>query len=166
MIINLKSNKDGIWFPFFYSHIDTSSGEVIYDDPIEDGPRMRIRNPMSFFKERASARKKTSEFVLNKKTRAMEKITSDATLSADEQKAETADFIDYVIQDIEGFKLDGKEIVCNRQTKLEIMDILLVSMFVHRCIEIMQSEGATEEEIEGKNSQAGLSLKKIKPNPE
>jgi len=165
MIINLQSNKDGVWFPFFYSHLDSSTGDVIYDPPVEGGPRMKIRNPIAFFKERSKGRKKQSEYVLNKKTRGMEKIVSDAELSADEQKAETEDFIDYVIQGIEGFKLDGKEVDCTRQTKIEIMDIPLVSMYVHRCIEILQSEGATEER-EPKNLASGSNLKKTKSDPE
>ena len=96
----------------------------------------------------------------------MEKITSDAPLSASEQKSETDDFVDYVIQDIDGFKLDGKEIVCNRKSKIEIMDIPLVSMYVHRCIEIMQSEGATEEKDEAENLKSGSSSQKIKLGPE
>lgn len=166
MIINLQSNKEGVWFPFFYSRIDSSTMEVAYDDPIEDGPRMKIRNPAPFFKERAKTRKTKSEMVLNKKSRAMERVTSEVELSAEEKKKEDDDFKDYVIMEFEGFKLDGKEVSCNRETKIEIMDIPIVAMYVHRCVEILQERGATEEKDTLKNSQSGANGLKSKAKAE
>ena len=150
-VINLTTHKDGTWFPFFYSRMDPSTMEITYDDPIEGGPRMKIRSPVQFFKERNEKRKRKSEFVFNKKTRGMEKVSSDIELTAAEKKNETEDFADYVIDGIENFKLDGKIIKCDRKTKIEIMNIPIVSMYVHRCIEILQESGAQEEVIESKN---------------
>jgi len=166
MIINLTTHKDGTWFPFFYSHMDPSTMEIIYDDPVEGGPRMKIRNPIQFFQERAQARKSKSEFVLNKKTRGMEKVTSDIGLTAKQKKEENDDFANYVIDGIENFKLDDKIIKCNRETKIAIMGIPLVSMYVFRCIEILQESGAKEEASESKNSLTGSSSRKTKPDPE
>ena len=64
-VINLQTNEEGTWFPFFYSRINVDTMDVEYDDPIEDGPRMKIRNPVDFFQERAQGRKTKSEFFLN-----------------------------------------------------------------------------------------------------
>lgn len=152
VVINLQTQKEGTWFPFFYSRIDPSTMDAIYSDPIEGGPRMKIRNPVSFFKERNESRKKEAQYVLNKKSRAMEKVTSAVDMTQAEQKKENDDFADFVIQDIENFKLDGKIIKCDRKTKIEIMEIPIVAMYVQRCIEILQSEGAVEEKAESKNS--------------
>jgi hypothetical protein len=151
MIINLASQKDGTWFPFFYSRIDSSTGEIIYDDPVEEGPRMKIRNPVPFFKERAETRKRSTEYVFNKKSRGMEKVSSDVELTPAQRKKENEDFADYVIDGIENFKLDGKVIKCDRRTKIEIMNIPIVSMFVQRCIEMLQESGAQEEKETAKN---------------
>ena len=166
MIINLTTHKDGTWFPFFYSHMDSSTMEITYDDPIEGGPRMKIRNPVKFFQERVQDRKTKSEMVLNKKTRAMEKVVSNVELTPEQKKQENDDFADYVIDEIENFKLDGKVIKCDRKTKIEIMQIPIVSMYVNRCIEILQESGAKEEAVESKNSLTGSSSQKTKLGPE
>jgi len=165
-VINLQTGKDGSWFSFFYSKIDSATMDVIYDDPIEDGPRMKIRNPVPFFKDRNNKRKTKGEFILNKKTRAMEKVVSDLELTANEKQAENDDFVDYVIQEVDGFKLDGQIIKGTRNEKIRMMDIPIVSMFVHRCIEILQEQGATEEKEEGKNSLTGSISPKTKAGPE
>lgn len=166
MIIDLKSHKDGTWFPFFYSHLDPSTMEIIYDDPVEGGPRMKIRNPTYFFRELNERRKRKSEFVFNKKTRGMEKVSSEVELTAAQRKAENEDFCDYVIDGIENFKLDGEVIKCDRKTKVEIMNIPIVSMYVNRCIELLQESAAQEEKVESKNSLTGSSFPMTNPDPE
>ncbi len=165
MIINLQTGKDGSWFSFFYSKIDPSTMDVIYEDPIEDGPRMKIRNPVPFFKERSKNRKTKGEYVLNKKTRAMEKVVSELELTAAEKQAENDDFVDYVIQEVDGFKLDGKEIKGTRDEKIRMMEIPIVSMFVHHCVEILQEQGAQEEKAESENLSVGSSSAKTKLDP-
>lgn len=167
MIINLQTQEDGTWFPFFYSRIDSSTMDIIYDDPIEGGPRMKIRTPGSFFRDRNQKQKKESEMVFNKKSRGMEKVVSLKELTPEEQKQENDDFVDYVIEDIEeNFKLDGKVIRCDRETKIKIMEIPIVSMYVYRCIEILQEKGAIEEKAEAKNLSTGSSSATTKPDPE
>lgn len=166
MIINFETHKDGVWFPFFYSHIDPSTLEVTYDDPIENGPRMKIRDPAPFFRERSDKRKTKSEFVLNKATRAMNLVTSEVELTAEQKRAESDDFADYVICDLENFKLEGRIVECTREDKIKIMDFSLAAMFVHRCIAIMQESGAQEEEAERKNLSTGSSSQTTKPDPE
>ena len=151
-VINLQTNEEGTWFPFFYSRINVDTMDVEYDDPIEDGPRMKIRNPVDFFQERAQGRKTKSEFILNKKTRSMEKVVSDIELSAKEKKAENEDFADYVIIEAEGFKLNGKVMKNTRGDKVAAMKLPLVNMFVNKCVQDLQSQSAVEEKADSKNS--------------
>jgi len=165
MIINLKTQKDGVWFPFFYSKIDPSNLEITYGDPIEGGPRMKIRNPIALFKERTEKRKTETQFVLNKKTRAMDKVVSEVELTAKQKKEENEDFVDFVIQEVEGFKLDGKIIKGTREEKTGMMELPVISMFVARCIELLQESGTEEEAVETKNSLTGSSSRTIKPDP-
>lgn len=150
--INLQSGKDGTWFDFFYSKLDTSTGDITYGDPIEGGPRAQIRNPAPFFQERAKLRKTESVMVFNKKARKMEKVVSEKELSHEERQKENEDAFDYMIQDLEGFKLDGKVIKNTREGKIAAMDIPIFAMFVNRCVELLQEQGAVEEKAETKNS--------------
>jgi len=167
MIINLQTQEKGVWFPFFYSRVDSSTMDIIYDDPIEGAPRMKIRAPGSFFRDRNKNRKKESQMVLNKKTRAMEKVVSLKELTPEEQKQENDDFADYVIEDIDKeFKIDGEFIKCDRATKIKLMEIPIVAMYVYRCIEILQERGAIEEKKETANLKSGSSLMTTKLDPE
>lgn len=165
MIINLKVQKDGEWFPFFYSTLNPETMEITYSEPLENGPRMKIRDPVPFFKERTTDRKKVTEWVLNKKTRAMEKVTTETPLSAEEQLAENDDFADYVIVGVEGFKLEGKEAECTREDKIAMMSIPMISMYVNRCITLLQESGVQEEKDEVKNSSTGSRSKTTKRVP-
>ena len=160
-------DEEGRWFPFFYSKFNSSTGEIEYGDPIEveneeDGPRMRIRNPVSFFEDRNKNKKTRTKYVVNSKTRGMDAVTEDVPLSAEEKKKEEDDFRDFVISGIENFKLNGKLLTCDRATKIEIMKKPIVSLYVHRCIEMLQSSGVVEEKTEKKTSSSSLSSKTIK----
>jgi hypothetical protein len=164
-VINLQTSDDGVWFPFFYSRIDPDTMDVEYDDPIEDGPRMKIRNPVDFFQDRSQNRKTKSEFILNKKSRSMEKVVSEIELSAKEKKAENEEFADYVIMDVEGFKLNGKTMGNTKADKIAAMKLPLVNMFVNKCVQDLQSQSAVEEKADSKNSSTGLTSAKTKVGP-
>jgi hypothetical protein len=150
-VIDLSSGKEGVWFDFFYSEMDPETLEVSYSEPIKDGPRAKIRNPAPFFQERAENQKTEAEMVYVKKARSMQKVVSTKELTPAEKKAEHEDYCDYVIQDLEGFKLDGKVIRNTKKDKVEAMKNPLFAMYVNRCIFLIQKESAKEEEEEGKN---------------
>lgn len=151
-VVNLNSGKQGVWFPFFYSELDVDTMDIKYGDPIENGPRAKIRNPTPFIQERAETRETVSEMIFNKKARKMEKVTSEKELTSQERKAENEAMIDYMIQDVEGFKLDGKVIRNTKADKIEAMRIPLFSMFVNKCVSDLQKQSAEEEKEEQKNS--------------
>ena len=164
-VINLQTSDDGVWFPFFYSRINPDTMDVEYDEPIEDGPRMKIRNPVEFFNDRNQTRKTKSEFVLNKKTRAMEKVVSDLELSIAQKKEESEDFADYVITGAENFKLNGKPMKATRAEKIAAMKIPIVSMYVNRCVQLLQEQSAVEEKDDSSNLQNGSTSQKTKAGP-
>ena len=70
-----------------------------------------------------------------------------------------------MIQEVDGFKLDGKEIKGTRDEKIRMMEIPIVSMFVHHCVEILQEQGAQEEKAESENLSVGSSSAKTKLDP-
>ncbi len=163
-VINFQSLKDGVWFTFFYSKLNTDTMDIGYGEPIEGGPQAQIRNPTPFWQERARSRKTETELVFNKKARKMEKVVSEKELTPEEKKKETGDFIDFLIQDLRGFKLDGKAIKATREDKIAAMEIPLFSMFINRCVELLQGMSATEEDAE--NLKIGSSSKTAKLDPE
>jgi len=165
MILDINTADEGQWFTFFYSHLDPNTLEPIYDDPIENGPRMKIRNPASLWKDRSQKKKQKKEHVFNPKTRAMDMVSSDVDLTAAQKKAENEEFVDYVIQDVEQFTLNGKEIKGTIAEKVKAMENPLISMFVQRCIQLLQESGVQEAEAESKNSLPGSGSRTTKPNP-
>ena len=164
--INIDTMDEGRWFDFFYTKIDPNTLEPIYGDPIENGPRMRLRTPVELFRKRANSRKTEKKYIHNPKSRKMELVESEVELTPEQKKKENDEFVDYVIQDLEGFKLGGKVIKGTLKEKVKMMENPLVSMFVQRCIQIMQESGIQEAEEESKNSSTGSSGKKTPPEPE
>ena len=165
MILDITTADEGRWFTFFYSHIDPNTLEPIYDDPIENGPRMKLRSPAPLWKERNEKKKKEKEYVLNPKSRGMELVKSDIELTPKQKKAENDEFVGYVIQDLEGFTLNGKEIKGSLAEKVKIMENPLVSMFVMRCITLLQESGVQEAKAQEKNSSTGSHSPKTKRDP-
>jgi hypothetical protein len=163
-IINLQSGREGTWFNFFYSDLDLSTGDITYGDPIENGPRAKIRNPTPFFQEREKLRETESSMVFNKKARKMEKVISNKELTKEERQKENDDATAYMIQELEGFKLEGKVLNNTREDKLAAMEIPIFAMFVNRCVELVQKQAAVEEKIEEKNSLTGSSGKTTTPD--
>lgn len=145
MLIDLNSAQQGEWFYFFSSHIDQATGEIIYDEPVQDA-RVKVRGIGPFVEERLSKRKKEVEHVFNPKTRSMERIEYYPELSPAEQKAERDDLWDYAITGIENFKDSGTgEIIgCTREAKLALMQLPVFDRFIARCLQLLSSSGAKE----------------------
>src|SRR6056297_1116201 len=119
MFINLDPTE-GEKFTFFNSEIDPNTGDIVYDDPEENGPWVTFRNPQVFWENKLKNRKKRFENVYNPKTRAMDRQEYYAEPTDAQREKEEADFWDYVIMDFGGFKdmKTKKNLECNRDTKL------------------------------------------------
>lgn len=165
-VIDLMDVKEGTWFDFFYSKLNADTMELTYSDPIENGPRAKVRSPTPFFEERAKFRKTESAMVLNKKSRAMQKVVSDKELTPEERQKESDDMRDYIIQEVDGFKLSGRVMKNTREDKLKAMRMPLFSLFINHCVELLTEQGAKEEKAESKNSLTGSVSPKTKPDPE
>ena len=169
MILDLEVQETGEWFAFFTSRLDPMTGDVNYDDPVKDAPRVKIRGIGPFIEKRMLSRKKQVERVHNPKTRAMERITYYPDLSIEEALAEREDTWDWVIEDFEpGFqdKKTGDVIKCTRENKIKMMKIPVFDRFVARCLQLLSESGVQEAEVERKNSLTGSSSRKTKPDPE
>lgn len=167
MILDIDIANEGKWFTFFYSHIDPNTLEIIYDDPVENGPRMKIRNPVSLFRKRADNRQTVGEYKLNPKSRQMQYVEREKDLTPAQKAKENEEFVDFVIQEVgEGFRLGGKEIEGTLKEKVQMMENPLISMFVQRCIQILQESGIQEAREEEKNLSTGSSFQTINPDPE
>jgi hypothetical protein len=143
---------EGEWFPFFGSHIDPVTGEPVYEPTVEDA-KVRIRSIAPFVEERFSKKKRTFEFVLNPKTRAMERVGFYPEQTAEEARAERDDLWDYAIVDFEGFKdsKTGEVIPCTRDNKLKLMKVPVFDRFVARCQQLLSSAGIKDREDAEKN---------------
>jgi len=153
MLFSLDTTA-GEWFPFQNSHIDPLTGEPVFDDPVTDA-KVQIRSMVPFFEERVAKRKRQAEYVMNPKTRQMERVTYFSELSADESKTERDDAFDFAITGIEGFKdaKTGEIIKCTRENKLALMKVPVFDRFFTKCQHVLSSSGV-KEQIE-KNSASG-----------
>ena len=152
VIFDLEENE-GDWFSFFESTIELTPGEITYDDPKPGTGKVRFRSPRKFLEDRIATRKKISEFVHNPKSRAMEKIESYKSLSADEAKKENEDRIDYVITGIEDFfGKDKKPITCTKENKVLLSRVPVFDRFIAKCMEIQANSAIKHEETITKNS--------------
>ena len=153
MIFDLDESQEGEWFPFFLSRVDPKSGEVIYDDPVSDA-RVRVRSPKGYLEEVASKRKKAWEYVLNPKTRQMERSYFYPMQSPEDLKAEREDLVDYAITGLENFKdkKTGDLIECTRENKIRLMKNTVFDRFIGRCWELLENSAFDSQEKETKNS--------------
>ena len=151
--VDLSGADEGEWYQYFASRIDVNTGDVVYDDPIEGGPRVRIRDMRTFIRERIKARKTQVEHVVNPKTRSMERITYPKELTAQEEKQERENLIDYMVAGFEGFKdKKTKQIVeCTRENKIKMMNLPVFDRCVARCQQLLSESGIQEAVAETKN---------------
>jgi hypothetical protein len=128
---------DGSWFTFFTSRVK-DDGNIEYDDPEEGAGRICIRPINEFIEKYFEDRKKKSEFVLNPKTRAMERVEYSADMTPDERKKYHSALWDHAITAWENF-LDGKgnEIKCTAENKAKMMKVPMFDRFVSRCLKVM-----------------------------
>lgn len=153
MLFDLEAGTQGEWFPFFGSHFDQNTGEVVYEDPVGDA-RVQVRSMAPFFEERLPRRKKVTENIYNPKTRGMERISYYADLSPEDARIEREEAWDYAITGLENFKdsKTGKPIACTRENKLKLMKVPVFDRFVARCQQLLAEAGVKTKEENEKNS--------------
>ena len=153
MRFDLSDDAKGEWFKFFRSEIK-EGGEVVYLDPEPDAGRVRIRiaDAGTIDEIRTQTRKVVKEFVLNTRSKAMERVEYED--QTPEQKRKEGELIwDHAIQGWEGIlDKDGNEIPCTTENKVKLMGIPQFARFVGRCLQIITGANAGSEEAATKNS--------------
>jgi hypothetical protein len=148
---DIDSQAQGEGFKYCESTIN-DKGEVEFLDPEPDAPTIFIRHPAPIWEEQAKAKKKKFEFVLNPSTRAMERVGYLPEPTAEEEKKEHDDVIDYSITgwtDIP--KPDGTLIDVTRENKVKLIKIPSVNRFVGKCWRTLLSSGIKAKEDATKN---------------
>lgn len=148
MRFDLSGETQGEWFKFFGSTIK-ENGDTVFLDPEADAGKvcLRIASPEVIESIQAQTRKKTAEFALNPKTRAMERVVYFDQTAAQEKK-ENELIWDHAITGWEGIlDKDGNEIPCITENKQKLMNIPQFARFVGRCLRLISGAnvGAAEE---------------------
>lgn len=148
-----QEKEQGDWFPFFNSHYDLSTGEILYDPPEEGAAEFCFRSPAQFWQDRQKGRTKQYKMVLNPSTRQMERVGYFDDLSPDEQQAERDDSWDYCITGIKGARWseDGPEMECTRENKLKLVKNAAFLRYANRVLQIILETGVKVKEDAEKN---------------
>jgi len=152
MLIDLDVSQ-GEWFPFFGSHIDQATGDVVYHDPEPDA-RAQIRSTAPFFELKLKGRERRREHVFNPKSRGMDRITYFKDQTVEEQMVELDEMYDYAITELEGFKdkRTGKVIDCTRENKALLRHNEVFNRYFNRCQQILHGSSIKDKEDAEKNS--------------
>lgn len=153
---------EGEWFQYFTSHIDTKTEDVVYDEPVPYA-RVLIRSVSPFIEERIKKQKSKTEFVLNPKSKKMERVPYVEEQPFETAIKETDDMYDYAILNFEGFrnKKTGETLKCTRENKIALRHNEIFKRFFERCQEILN--GNLEGSV--KNLSTGSSSAMSKPDP-
>jgi hypothetical protein len=112
---DLKDPGEGIWFPYRQSEVDPDDREkIIWKDVNEkENGKFHIRSIEPYIEERLKKESKLTryEFVLNPKTRAMERVAFTPEKSFDEKMEETQVMFVYAILDWEGVGVKGGSVL-------------------------------------------------------
>ena len=153
VMFDMEESK-GDWFDFFESNIDLSTGNIIYDDPKPGTGKACFRSSRPLVLERLAKRKKESEFVLNPKTRTMERVEYYKNLSMDQIQKEQDDLTDFVITGLKDFYDEkGKPIECTRENKIKLAKVPVFDRYMAKCMETQMNAGLKQAEKEEKNLQ-------------
>jgi len=151
MEINLDV-AEGTWFPYFESHIDLKTGDIVYHESVSDA-KVQIRSVAPFIEQQLKSRKRKHEYVHNPKTRAMEYVTYFEEMSFDQIIAELDEQYAYGIMDFEGFvnSKTKETIPCTRETKIALRRNEVFARFFERCQQIIHGDTARKAEEAEKN---------------
>lgn len=151
MDIKLNNNSTGAWFPYFASRQD-EDGAITYlpPDPASKD-RVFINPPLTVEQlEAIYARTRTrkSEFVINPKTRQMERVTY-FDQSPEQMRQEFEEIFCVIIGEYELTDADGAKIPVTRESKIQLMRHPEFARYVNRCLQMLEmSEAERKEQLE------------------
>lgn len=147
-------NSTGEWFRFFESEVK-ENGDVKYLDPAEDAGKvcLRIADPETLEKIQAQTRKKKeAEFVLNPKSRQMERVMFTPEQTSAQEKLERELLWDHVIVDWKNLlDVKNQQIPCTLENKMRLMNNPQFARFIGRCLQLISGAMAESKEASEKN---------------
>lgn len=161
-LINIGEVTDGVWFPFQTSQIDQETGKITWDNPVlksngDPKASMCIRLVGPFYEERMSKRERTTKYVFNTKSRAMEPVSSFKELTMEEIKQDRDAAIDYSVVDFNGFGKSGKPLEVTRENKLLLLKQPAIDRFYAYCQERLGQLKVEQGRSEAENFTSGSS---------
>lgn len=152
MTIFLQEKEQGDWFAYFDSHVDSMTGIVSYDEPVDGAAEFCFRNPVAYWQEKQALKKREYSMVLNSKTRQMERVGYMPDLPPEKEKAERDGAWDYTITGIRNAYWDEKTpIQCDLESKLKLLKIPAFLRFANRVVEIIMEIGTQRQQDAEKN---------------
>lgn len=145
---DLGKGTEGDWFAYFKSHVDQSTGEIVYEAPEPDALEFCCRLMGPFFDEKNKGRKKESKMVLNPNTRAMERVSYYPDLPPEEEARQAEDAWDYAIVAV---RKSGVIIECTKEDKLELIKRPMFMRYMKRVFQILSGEAVKQFEAAEKN---------------
>lgn len=152
MQIDLKQNSKGAWFPYFGSKVEEGGG-ITYYPPEDPKDRVYINPPLAAEKLEeiyAQTRTRKSEFVVNPKTRQMERV-SYIDQTPDQARREFEMIFCEIIGDFELTDTDGERIACTPENKIQLMRHQEFGRFVNRCLQLLDLSEAERKAALEKN---------------
>ncbi len=151
MPFDMEKLNEGEWFRYFGSSIG-ENGEITYFEPEPDAERVCLRpiGSEELNKIHSQTRKKQKEFVLNPKTRQMERVSYEDQTS-EQERVEFGMFWDYMITNWELKDEKGESIPCTKENKIKLMSHPPFARFITRCLQILNSSKKQQEEDKEKN---------------
>jgi hypothetical protein len=155
MRFDLSGETQGVWFKYFESEVgengDPKPLEPDKDETLEVCIRAMNADVMKGIKAKTS--KTVEKFILNTKSKAMERIQYED--QTPEQREEESNAVwDYVIEDWRGaFDKSGNEVPCTSENKKLIMkNNLQFVWFAARCLHLVTRTNVDKVEGAEKNS--------------
>lgn len=134
---DLESGSKGDWFRFFESKVE--EGKTIYLEPEKDAGRVcvRVADAETLEKIQAETRTKKAEFVKDKDTRQLVRVSYIDQTPAQEKK-EREMIWDHAIVDWENIiDSKGNQIPCTLENKMKLMSNPMFARFIGRCFELI-----------------------------
>jgi len=137
-----KEQKEGVWFSYQKSRIDSENDEIIWEDPIE-GAEFLIRYIASFIEEKLKKedQQRSIKFVHNDKTGKMERISFIPEKTFEQNIKETEEMYVWAICDWKGIGEKGKsEMVVSDENKIKLSKLPEFIRFFNKCQETFRIE--------------------------
>ena len=150
-MFNLEESQ-GDWFDFFESHFDLDTKEIVYNESKPDTGSVCFRPARTFILNRIYKKEIDFKFVLNPKTRDMQRVEFDKKLTPEEYRKEADDLIDYTIVGFKKlFDMEGNAIECTRENKIKLAKVPVFDRFMARCMELQMNANIQRAETSEKN---------------